>query len=127
MIAGVPDSRTPPPAASLRRTARRLRIAAIVVAALGAIGIDAVLWAGKGNSSDDLVMTGYNKSLTSQAERMYGTSGAFMQGIIEDLRQPGTQAALIGIVAALAAGGCLYVARTYDLDARNNETSEAGR
>lgn len=97
---------------SARRPAR-LRLASVIVLALGIAGAGVVYWLGTRSPgmSDDLSMVGYNKAQTRQMEQLYGKSGLLIDEWFDDLKQPGTQATLIVAVSVLIAGGCFYVAR----------------
>ena len=66
--------------------------------------------------SDDLSMVGYNKPEQRQMEILYGKSGELIEDWSNDLKQPGTQAIIIIVISALAAGGCFYFARLMDDD-----------
>jgi len=97
---------------SAKRPAR-LRLAGVIVLALGIAGAGVVYWLGtrSPDMSDDLSMVGYNKAQTRQMEQLYGKSGLLIDEWFEDLKQPGTQATLIVAISVLIAGGCFYIAR----------------
>ncbi len=61
-------------------------------------------------------MLGYQKSESFQMERLYGQQGLLMDELYHALRQPGTQALIITVVAVLVAGVCFYFARLLDQD-----------
>jgi hypothetical protein len=65
---------------------------------------------------DDEAGMGDSKIATRQMEVLYGKSGMLMADLVEDLKQPDTQAVLIAAVAGLIAGGCFYVAGLYAED-----------
>ena len=97
---------------SAKRPAR-LRLAGVIVLALGIAGAGVVYWLGtrSPDMSDDLSMVGYNKAQTRQMEQLYGKSGLLIDEWFDDLKQPGTQATLIVAISVLIAGGCFYIAR----------------
>ena len=91
----------------------RLRIIGIIVLVLGLGGAGLVYWLGTRSPdvSDDLSMVGYNKAQTRQMEQLYGKSGLLIEEWLDDLKQPGTQAAIIAAVSIVVAAGCFYFAR----------------
>lgn len=95
------------------RSRARLRLTGLVVLVLGIVGASAIYWlrTRAPDVSDDLAMVGYNKAQTRQMEQLYGKSGLLIEEWFDDLKQPGTQAAIIVVVSALIAGGCFYFAR----------------
>jgi hypothetical protein len=97
-------------------SARRLRMAAILVLLLGIFGADAVYWleTRSGKSSNNLLTRGYDKAQTRQAEVLYGRQAVWIKECTDELKQPGTQACIIVVASLLAAGGCFYFARLLD-------------
>jgi hypothetical protein len=119
--------RTPGGLSPARRRARLFRIAALIVLLLGAVGVGIVYWRGKRavDLSNDLSMTGYEKSRSRQMEMYYGKQGLVLDQLIDAVERPNTQAAIIIIVAGLLAGGCFHVARLLEVDAgRAGEPAE---
>jgi hypothetical protein len=116
------NDKTPEPVSSAKRRARKLRIAGVIALALGIAGAGIVYWLGtrSPDPSDDLSMTGYDRAETRQMEILYGKQGELIEDWSNDLKQPGTQAIIIVVAAALVAGGCFYFARLLDYD---NEAS----
>jgi hypothetical protein len=55
-------------------------------------------------------MLGNEKAATRQIQVLVGNSGILAQELSDDLKQPGTQAAIIVVTAVLVSGGCFYVA-----------------
>jgi hypothetical protein len=106
------------PISSARRRARQFRIAAIFVLLLGAVGVGLVYWLGSRSVdlSNDPSMLGYQKSESFQMEKLYGQQGLLMDELYHDLKQPGTQALIISVVAVVAAGVCFYFARLLDFE-----------
>jgi hypothetical protein len=96
-----------------------LKIIGVSVLLLGIIGAGIVCWLGSRSPdlSDDLSMTGYGKPVERQMGILYGKQGALIEDLTNDLKQPGTQAVIILVTVALAAGGCFYFARLLDYDA----------
>ena len=109
--------------ASARRKAKRLRIAAMIILLLGAAGVNAVLWLGTANDPNNLAMVDYEKSQAYQAERMYGTQGAVLEKALALLKRPAAQAAIIGLIAASAAGCCWRVGMSYAREAESEGES----
>ena len=71
--------------------------------------------------SSDPAMWGYDTTVSRQMQNAYGTEGLMAHELAADLKKPGTQAGIIIGVAALVAGGCLYVARLLDRDAEQGD------
>lgn len=106
------------PVSSSKRRARQLRLTAIIVLLLGAAGVGVVYWLGSRvvDISNDPSMLGYEKSESFQIEKLYGQQGLLMNQLYHALKQPGTQALIIAVVAVLVAGICFYFARLLDRD-----------
>jgi hypothetical protein len=87
-----------------------------VVLLLGIFGADAVYWLGMRSPdvSDDPSVVGYDKKQARQMGTLFGQQSLLIDEWWHDLKHPGTQAAIIVVTAALAAGGCLYLARLMD-------------
>lgn len=102
------------PPAGFSKQGSRLKLAGIVVLALGLGGAGLVYWLGTRSAdlSGDLSMVRYNQPQKQQMERLYGKQGRLIQDITNGLKQPGTQAFLIAAVSAIVAAGCFYFART---------------
>jgi hypothetical protein len=107
------------PVSFARRRARRLKLTGVVILLLGIAGAGIVYWLGTRSPdlSDDLSMTGFNKREDRQMGILYGKQGELIEDWSNDLKQPGTQAVILAVTAALAAGGCFYFARLLDYDA----------
>jgi len=117
---------TPAPVSSASRQARWLRRTAAVVLLLGIVGADLIYWLGTRSvdSSNPLPVAGEDKAETRRAELMMGKQTVLMDEWSRDLKRPGTQAAVVIVTAALAAGGCFYCARL--LDHSNKDADEKG-
>ena len=115
------NDKMPNSASSARRRARQFKIIGIVILFLGIVSAGIVYWLGTRSPdvSDDLSMTGFNKPEERQMERLYGKQGELVEDWSDDLKQPGTQAVIIIVAAALVAGGCFYFARLLDYDAEH--------
>ena len=86
-------------------------IIGVIILALGMISAGIVYWMGTRSAdlSDDLLMAGYDKPETRQMEILYGKEGELIEDWSNDLKQPGTQAFIIVLSAAVIAGGCLFL------------------
>jgi hypothetical protein len=93
--------------------AKRLRKIGMAALLVGALGAGFVYWRGRGTSEilDDPSMGGFNKANQRQMELMYGKMGTVTEDLIQHLKRPGTQAAIIAIGAVLVWAGCFYFAR----------------
>jgi uncharacterized membrane protein len=113
------DNPTTDLAATSRRWARRLRIAAVVVLVLGIVGGSLVYWLGTraDDLSQDPSMIGYDRGENQQVDVIIGKPGELFVGWMNDLKQPGTQAVIIIAVAVLTALICFKCARLHDRDA----------
>ena len=123
------NNKTPCPISSARRRARWLRIIAAIVLVLGIFGADAVYWLGthSAQTSDDPALMGNEKARSRQEEILYGKQSVLIDNWTHDLKQPGTQAVLIVVTAALLAGGCFFFARLLDATAEQAPSSTVGR
>jgi hypothetical protein len=110
------DKKTSGSISSSSRRARKLRIIGVIALVLGIAGAGIVYWTRSPDLSDDLSMTGYDRAETRQMEILYGKQGELIEDWSNDLKQPGTQAVIIVVAAALIAGGCFYFARLSDYD-----------
>ena len=110
------NDKTPGPVSSSKQRARKLRIIGVIALTLGIAGAGAVYWIGTRSPdlSDDLSMAGYNKPEERQMEILYGKQGELIEDWLNDLKQPGTQAIIIAVAAAIIAGSCFYFARLLD-------------
>jgi len=110
------NNKMPVPMSSAKRRARRLRVTAAIVLLLGIFGADGVYWLGtrSGEVSDDPAMMGNEKEQSRQEGILYGKQAVLIDNWTDDLKQPGTQALLIVVTAALVAGGCFYFAHLLD-------------
>lgn len=59
---------------------------------------------------DDPAMAGYSKPELMQMEVMYGKMGMMSSDLLNDLKQPKTQAILIVAISAVVAVGCFLLA-----------------
>jgi hypothetical protein len=107
------NNKTPGRISSTKRQARWLRIIAAIVLLLGIFGADAVYWLGtrSTNLPDDPSMMGNEKAESRQEQILYGNQAVLVDNLTHKLKQPGTQALIIVVAAALVAGGCFYFAR----------------
>jgi len=105
-----------------RRRARRLRITGVIVLLVGISGAGTVYWLGTRapNLSDEPAMIGYNRAENRQMGILYGKQGALIEDVANDLKQPGTQAAICVATAVVIAAGCFYFAQLLDYDAASS-------
>lgn len=106
----------PPDPDSARRQRARLKTIGAILLLLGIGSACMVYWMGTRSASlaDDPSMAGFNKADSRQMEVLYGQLGIMIQDLLDDLKRPRVQAAIIVVVAALAASGCFYFARVPD-------------
>jgi hypothetical protein len=109
MMANDQSSRSRSPA---RRRAR-LQWIGILVLVLGLSTAGLVYWQGtrSPNLMDDLSMQGFNRARERQMGMLYGKMGLFTDDLLDDLKQPGTQAKIIAAMSLLASAGCFYFGR----------------
>lgn len=100
---------------------RKLRIAAVLFLILGIATADAIYLRGARSAAlpDDPSLLGYDKVQARQVGTLYGQQGVLVQEWSDDLKQPRTQAIIIVVISALAAGVCFYVARLMDSNAES--------
>lgn len=99
---------------SQRKTRKRLRVAGAVVVSLGLTIAAADYWIG--SRSEDLSqnpwMAGYEKAQSHQMGILYGRMGIVVDDLLDDLKDPGAQAAIILFVSGGIAAGFFYLGRT---------------
>ena len=110
------DDKTSGPAPSKRSA--QIRLIGNLVLALGIGGAGVVYWQGtrSPDPADDISMLGYDKAGQRQMGVLYGKMGSVIDGLLDDLKRPGNQAALIVVVTGLIAAGCFYFAPWLDND-----------
>jgi hypothetical protein len=94
-------------------TIRRLHIAGAIVLCAG-LAIAAALFLSRGNSTlpeDDNSTLGYYKTTTRQAGELYGKSAVVVDDLSSRLKQPRTQAMIVGITSVVLGMGCFFLAR----------------
>jgi hypothetical protein len=101
-------------------------MACLVLLLTGIAGAGVVYWLGTRTDSpaDDYSIAGYSKVETRQMGMLYGQQGVLIEDLKNDLRQPGTQAVLILLGAAILAGAGFYFARILELEAGDAEAAE---
>jgi hypothetical protein len=105
----VNDSATEPPSTG-RQRAGKFKIAgiAVAVAGLGTAGL--IYWRGaRSDAAADALVDGDSKIEVRQVESWYGTQGLLLQDLTNELKQPGTQVAIVLAATALIAAGCFYI------------------
>jgi hypothetical protein len=70
--------------------------------------------------SDDVATARTSKKQARAIEVNVGKMGLFMDGLMEDFQDPGTQAVAIGVVSFFVAGGCFYFSRLLARDGQSN-------
>ena len=70
-------------------------------------------------------MNGYDKPTERQMGILYGKQGEFIEDLTNDLKQPGTQAVIIILTAALVAGCCFHFARLLNYDAEHVDDTDS--
>jgi hypothetical protein len=113
--AGAVMGKTSSSGSSAKRGAQ-LRAIGAVVLLLGLGGAGLVYWRGtrSPNVSDDISMVGFNRARQRQMGQLYGKMGLLIEEWVDDLKQPGTQAAIIAALSTLTVAGCFYFARFSD-------------
>ena len=111
------EDKSPRPARPPRRTAR-LRLIGVVVLALGVAGAGMVYWRGTRlqELNDNPYLVGFNRPERRQMEILYGKMGTLIEDLSDDLKRPGTQAAIILGFSGVAALWCFYLGRPPDHD-----------
>jgi hypothetical protein len=91
----------------------RLRTLGLIVLILGLGGAATVYWLESHSASrnEDPAMVGYSRQETRQMETMYGTMGSMTDDLLNALKRPGVQAAIIAGISTVVGGGCLYFSR----------------
>jgi hypothetical protein len=100
-----------------RKPAQRLRVIGTIVLVFGLTGACLFYWTyarSSGPTMDDL-LPGYSQQRARQTAILMGSLVVTLLGWVEALKDPGTQAAIIGGVSVLVALGCFRVARLLDL------------
>jgi flagellar basal body-associated protein FliL len=103
---------TTDPHASGRRRAR-LRTIGILVLLLGLGGAGAVYWTGappEDFSANPATARAY-RTESRDIEINFGKMGLVMNDLLDDLKYPRTQAAIIAVVSLLVASGCFCFAQ----------------
>jgi hypothetical protein len=92
---------------------RRLRLAGVGVLLLGLTTAGLVYWCGTRGAdwSADPAMAGLHKAQERRMGVLYGDMGLLAQEWYDDLKRPGTQAAIILGISGLLAAGCFFFAR----------------
>lgn len=101
-----------------RKQPRWLRTIGVFVLVLGLAGAGAVYWMGMHSSepTEDELLPGNAKAESHQMGVLYGKMGILISQWSDDLKQPGTQAAIIAAASILITAGCFYFARLSDDD-----------
>ena len=91
----------------------------MVILLLGFVSAAVVYWLGTRGPdySDDPSMLGFNRAQERQMGVLYGKQGQLVEDFTNTLKEPGTQAILIVIAAALIGAGCFFFARMVEDEA----------
>ena len=91
-----------------------------MVLLLGLASAGTVYWRGthSGEPTEDELMPGNARAEAHQMGLLYGNLGVLVSQWSDDLRLPGTQAAIIAGGSILIAVGCFYFARLLDDDVK---------
>ena len=91
-----------------------------MVLLLGLASAGTVYWRGthSGEPTEDELMPGNARAEAHQMGLLYGRMGVLVSQWSDDLKQPGTQAAIIAGGSILIAVGCFYFARLLDDDVK---------
>jgi hypothetical protein len=111
----------------VQRRIHRYRVAALVILLAGLAGAGARYWLGpqQPDYSEDPSMLGFNRAEERQMGVLYGKQGQLIEAVNDSLKQPGTQALLIGVAAAVVALGCFQFSRVLEFEAQ--EAAEPSR
>lgn len=95
------------------QTEKRLRLAGVLVLVVGLSGAGLLYWRGTQAEdwSDNPAMLRYNQPAEQQMQMLYGKQGRLIEDLSTSLKQPGTQALLIGAVSIIISGGCFYLSK----------------
>jgi hypothetical protein len=117
------------PTDAIQWRARRCRIAAIIVLLLGIAGAGLVYWLSPRapDYSDNPSMVGFNRAREHQMGILYGKQGQIIEDLNNSLKQPGTQAILILVVAGIIAAVCFRFGRIVEIEAREVGESMDGQ
>jgi hypothetical protein len=101
-----------PTSTELHKRRRRLRTIGTIVLLIGLSTAGIVYWIGSRSAKlqDDPMMVGYGRPQERNMELLYGRMGRTIEDLSDDLKRPGTQAALIAGVSIVVAVGCFYFA-----------------
>jgi hypothetical protein len=103
-----------------RRRVRRYQISAAAVLLFGLVCGGAVYWLGSHGPDDlnDPAMVGFNRSEEQQMGIMYGKQGQLIEDLSQALKEPGVQAILVMVAAAVVAACCFHFARIQEPEAK---------
>jgi hypothetical protein len=93
----------------------RFRLVGTLVFLIGVASACVLYWirTRAANVMDDAAMAGYSKPELMQMGALYGKMGLMTSDLLDDLKQPGTQAILIGLFSALVAFACFFLANRW--------------
>lgn len=101
-----------------RKSGKRLRVLGLVLLLLG-LGAAGAVYGIRTHASgltEDQWEAANARAEARQMGILYGKLGVLTHELFDDLKQPGTQAGLIGAASILVAMGCFYAARLADED-----------
>ena len=103
---------------TMRKRRARLRAIGTLVLLIGLSSAGVVYWIGSRSAKleDDPMMVGYGRPQERNMELLYGKMGRTIEDLSDDLKRPGTQAALIAGVGIVIAAGCFFFAGPSDVE-----------
>ena len=103
----------------------RFRLVGSLVLLMGVAGACTLYWVRTraANVLDDPAMAGYSRPELMQMGALYGKMGLITSDLLDDLKQPGTQAVLIVVFSALAAFVCFFLANRW-VDEEEDKSDE---
>jgi len=102
-----------PGAEPVERRTKHWRTTGVCVLLLGGVIAGLVWWRGTQSPSiqDDPAMLGFNRAAHRQMGMFFGKSGYLIDDLLDSLKEPDTQAILIGATALVIAIVCFLFAR----------------
>ena len=114
----MPDDKSVCPVPTSKRRSRQLRQIGLFALFLGVLAAGMIYWLGNRDTSlaDKPSMQGFNRAERRQMGQLYGKSGLLIDEWSDEIKQPGTQAALLAGFSVAVFAACFYFARLLDFD-----------